>query len=134
MKKTVPISISLTLLAASLAATEGALGDGSAVTVTEGTKVDRGTYIGFTTWKAAGCGRCHGANQEGIVGPSLIERLKMLSKTDFVTTVTEGRGIKGMPSFASNNAVITNIDNLYAYLKARSDGRIAATVVEETAP
>ena len=59
--------------------------------VVDGYKVDANTMKGFRTWRAAACDRCHGANQEGMVGPSLITSLKALSKEDFVTTVRDGR-------------------------------------------
>jgi mono/diheme cytochrome c family protein len=97
--------------------------------VVGGDKVDPGTLEGFRTWRAAACSRCHGANQEGLVGPSLINSLKTLSKQDFVTTVTNGRLEKGMPSFKGSQAVMDNIDHLYAYLKGRSDGAITAAHV-----
>jgi mono/diheme cytochrome c family protein len=97
--------------------------------VVDGTKVDPGTMEGFRTWRAAACSRCHGANQEGLVGPSLINSLKTLSKQDFVTTVTNGRLEKGMPSFKESQMVMENIDHLYAYLKGRSDGAITAAHV-----
>ena len=86
---------------------------------------------GFRAWRAAACDRCHGANQEGMVGPSLIESLKTLSKEDFVKTVRDGRLDKGMMSFASSKMVMDNIDNLYAYLKGRSNGDIIRAKVEE---
>jgi len=100
-------------------------------TVVEGNKVDANTMKGFRTWRAAACDRCHGANQEGMVGPSLIASLKTLSKDDFVKTVREGRPEKGMPSFGANPAVVENIDSLYAYLKGRSDGAITSAKVQE---
>jgi mono/diheme cytochrome c family protein len=92
--------------------------------VVDGNKVDPGTLEGFRTWRAAACSRCHGANQEGLVGPSLINSLKTLTKQEFVTTVTHGRLEKGMPSFKESKQVMDNIDHLYAYLKGRSDGAI----------
>ena len=98
--------------------------------VKDGYKVDAETMKGFRTWRAAACDRCHGANQQGLVGPSLIERLKTLSKEDFVKTVTEGRLEKGMPSFKTSKTVMSNIDHLYAYLKGRSDGAITRSKVE----
>jgi mono/diheme cytochrome c family protein len=98
--------------------------DGPLYKVVDGTKVDADTFEGFRAWRAAGCDRCHGANQEGLVGPSLIDRLKDLSKQDFVTVVRDGRLDKGMPSFSTSKIVMENIDNLYAYLKGRSDGAI----------
>jgi hypothetical protein len=66
-----------------------------------------------------------------MVGPSLIESLKKLSKDDFIKTVTQGRMDKGIPSFAENKTVIDNIEQLYAYLKGRSDGAITSAKVQE---
>jgi len=99
-------------------------------TVVDGTKVDAETLKGFKTWRAAACDRCHGANQEGLVGPSLVQSLKTLSKDDFKKTVTEGRLEKGMPSFKTSHMVTDNLDHLYAYLKGRSDGAIKRAKVE----
>lgn len=97
--------------------------------VVDGTKVDPDTLTGFKTWRAAACDRCHGPNQEGLVGPSLVESLKVLTKDQFKTTVTDGRLEKGMPSFSTNPKVVENLDKLYAYLKGRSDGKITAAKV-----
>jgi len=99
-------------------------------TVVDGTKVDAETLKGFKTWRAAACDRCHGAKQEGLVGPSLVQSLKTLSKDDFKKTVTEGRLEKGMPSFKTSHMVTDNLDHLYAYLKGRSDGAIKRAKVE----
>ena len=98
--------------------------------VVDGNKVDAFTLKGFHTWRSAACDRCHGANQEGMVGPSLVNSLKTLTKEQFVTTVTNGRLEKGMPSFGQNPTVKENIDALYAYLKGRSDGAITKAKVE----
>lgn len=103
-------------------------------TVVDGYKVDSDTMNGFRAWRAAACDRCHGANQEGLVGPALLESLKTLSKADFITTVRDGRLDKGMVGFASSKAVMDNIDNLYAYLKGRSNGDITRAKVEEIKP
>lgn len=100
-------------------------------TVVDGYKVDADTMKGFRTWRSAACDRCHGANQEGMVGPSLIESFKVLTKEQVVTTVTNGRLEKGMPSFSASPVVMENIDHLYAYLKGRSDGAITRAKVEE---
>ena len=99
-------------------------------TVVDGYKVDAETMKGFRTWRAAACDRCHGANQEGLVGPSLVNSLKTLTKQEFVTTVTNGRLEKGMQSFGTSKTVMDNIDALYAYLKGRSDGAITRAKVE----
>ena len=111
-----------------------AAGDQKLVTVVDGYKVDANTMNGFRAWRAGACDRCHGANQEGLVGPSLLESLKTLSKEDFVKTVRDGRLEKGMVGFSSSKMVMDNIDNLYAYLKGRSDGNITRAKVEELKP
>jgi mono/diheme cytochrome c family protein len=100
-------------------------------TVVDGYKVDSNTMNGFRAWRSGACDRCHGANQEGLVGPSLLESLKSLSKEDFVKTVRDGRLEKGMVSFSTSTMVMDNIDNLYAYLKGRSNGDITRAKVEE---
>ncbi|MFN0314250.1 MAG: c-type cytochrome [Burkholderiales bacterium] len=99
-------------------------------TVVDGSKVDENTLKGFRTWRAAACDRCHGPNQEGMVGPSLIERLKILTKDEFKKAIMEGRLEKGMPSFNTSDQVVSNLDNLYAYLKGRSDGAIKSAKVQ----
>jgi mono/diheme cytochrome c family protein len=99
--------------------------------VVDGFKVDSNTMNGFRAWRAAACDRCHGANQQGLVGPSLLESFKTLSKEDFVKTVTEGRLEKGMPSFKTSQTVMDNTDGLYAYLKGRSNGDITQARVQE---
>ncbi len=103
-------------------------------TVVDGYKVDSATMKGFRAWRAAACDRCHGANQEGMVGPSLISSMKVLSKEEFVKTVAEGRLEKGMVAFKTSKIVMENMDNLYAYLKGRSDGAITRAKVEELKP
>jgi cytochrome c553 len=92
--------------------------------VQDGTKVDQKTLMGWKTWRALACERCHGAQQEGLVGPSLIDSLKTLSKEDFHTTIMKGRPEKGMPNFDTSQMVNQNWEGLYAYLKGRADGKI----------
>jgi mono/diheme cytochrome c family protein len=124
------IGFVLALAAAVAAAQQNAAAASTPYKVVDGYKVDELTMTGFRTWRAAACDRCHGANQEGLVGPSLVESLKTLSKDDFVKTLTDGRLEKGMPSWAGNTQVMGNIDALYAYLKGRSDGAITKAHVE----
>ena len=57
--------------------------------------------------------------------------MKTLSKDDFVKVVRDGRLEKGMQSFGSSKVVMDNMDNLYAYLKGRSDGAITQAKVEK---
>jgi mono/diheme cytochrome c family protein len=95
-------------------------------TVKDGNQVDPKTLAGWKTWRAMACERCHGASQEGLVGPALVNSLKVLTKDQFHTTITQGRVEKGMPNFGGVQLVQDNWENLYAYLKGRSDDNIAA--------
>jgi mono/diheme cytochrome c family protein len=103
--------------------------------VQDGTKVDAATLQGWKTWRAMACERCHGAAQEGLVGPSLIERLKVITKEQFHEQLMNGNPEKGMPPFASVKMVNDNWEGLYAYLKGRSEGQIKPgklTAIEPT--
>lgn len=122
---------SLLLLAGTLCTPAIAAADPTLYTVTEGYKVDADTMKGFRAWRSAACDRCHGANQEGMVGPSLITSLKTLTKEEFIKVVRDGRLEKGMQSFGTSPVVMDNINQLYAYLKGRSDGAITRARVEE---
>jgi len=123
--------------AAGIAFALAAVGLGSGVAAddkpyqVEGNKVDKTTLAGWRTWRALACERCHGARQEGMVGPSLIESLRRLSKDEFKESVLKGRPEKGMPNFDGSKMVVENIDGLYAYLKGRSDGAIPPGRLEE---
>jgi mono/diheme cytochrome c family protein len=94
-------------------------------TVEPGNKTDQKTYDGWRTWRALACERCHGPNQEGLVGPSLIDSLKTMTKEQFHTTVMDGRPERGMPPWSASDMMQKNWEGLYAYLKGRSDGKIA---------
>jgi len=123
-----PIAIlsATALMASRTAETAQAADQNSAApyTVQDGDKVDPKTLDGWKTWRALACERCHGAEQEGLVGPSLVDSLKTLSKEDFKTTVINGRPEKGMPPWGASDMVQKNLEGLYAYLKGRSDGKI----------
>jgi mono/diheme cytochrome c family protein len=112
------------------AAENAALAEPAAVSaglyqVQDGNKVDDKTLNGWKTWRALACERCHGAEQEGLVGPALVDSLKALSKEDFHTVIMNGRPEKGMPPFNASPMVNENWEGLYAYLKGRADGKIA---------
>lgn len=92
--------------------------------VKDGNKVDNKTLMGWRTWRALACERCHGAEQEGLVGPPLVESMKKLTKEEFHKTILDGRPEKGMPPFSASKMVTDNWEGLYAYLKGRSDGQI----------
>jgi methanol metabolism-related c-type cytochrome len=88
-------------------------------------KVDFGTYNGFRRYHSE-CHVCHGpAGLGSSYAPALMNSLQVLTYEQFVDTVVKGKkGLdeKIMPSFASNMNVLPYISDIYAYLKARSDG------------
>lgn len=93
-------------------------------------KVDFGTYNGFRRYHSA-CHVCHGPDGLGSsFGPALVDSLKQLNKDDFGAIVAQGReseigGVKlVMPSFGVDENVMLHLDDIYAYVKARSDGAI----------
>lgn len=95
-----------------------------------GGKVDFGTYNGFRRYHSM-CHTCHGPDALGSsFGPSLVESLKTLTYLQFVKVVALGRTtnrggtIFVMPSYAENKDVVEYIDDIYAYLKARSNGAL----------
>jgi mono/diheme cytochrome c family protein len=116
--------VSVMSIAILSAATVAADAQNPPYTVQDGTKVDQKTLDGWKTWRALACERCHGAEQEGLVGPSLVESLKTMSKEDFHTTVINGRPEKGMPPWGGSDMMVKNWEGLYGYLKGRSDGAI----------
>ncbi len=109
----------------------GGGGDKPLYRVVDGNHVDANTMKGWRTWRALACERCHGANQEGLVGPSLVDDLKTLSREDFNKCVLEGRIDKGMPNFGGIKSLADNLDDLYAFLKGRSDGAIPTGHLKE---
>ena len=52
-----------------------------------------------------------------------MERLKTIDKEQFKQSVLKGKNL--MPPWKTNPNVVENLDNLYAYIKGRSDGAIA---------
>jgi mono/diheme cytochrome c family protein len=128
MRKSISAAIALSISATAIMLTSvpaSADQPPGVYTVKDGNKVDDKTLQGWKTWRAMACERCHGPEQEGLVGPSLVNSLKTLSKDDFHTTIKNGRPEKGMPNFGGVQTVQDNWENLYNYLKGRSDGKIA---------
>ena len=86
-------------------------------------KIDEYTFEGWRSFRGGTCGVCHGGAGQGGAGPSLIVSFtEKIDKEKFIETVTNGRPGTLMKPFKNNNRVIDNLDNIYAYLKARSDG------------
>lgn len=103
--------------------------DSKPYTVKDGV-VDWYTFNGFRRYHSE-CHVCHGPDGLGSsFAPALVDSLKTLSYEQFLNTVVNGKqengatGEKVMPSFAENLNVMCYIDDIYAYLKARSDGAI----------
>ncbi|NQY26219.1 MAG: c-type cytochrome [Piscirickettsiaceae bacterium] len=94
-------------------------------TVTNDNHLDADSYKGFKLYRNW-CARCHGTYGQGMVGPDLAESLKFISKDDFFSTVGNGKSgtIGSMPAWKKNKKVMAGRDQMYAYLKARSDGAI----------
>lgn len=89
-------------------------------------KADKKTYIGWRTF-SANCLRCHGQNAVGSTfAPSLLDTLQHIDKERFMNSVANGyTGEAGvMPPWKDNPNVNKRFEELYAYLKARSDGAL----------
>jgi len=88
--------------------------------------VNQSEYNGWKTF-AVNCTRCHGEDAVGsTIAPNLMKSLREhVDHELFVQTVKNGRPDKGMPTWGP---LLTDkqIEDLYAYLKARSEGRLAA--------
>jgi methanol metabolism-related c-type cytochrome len=98
--------------------------------ISEDGTVDWYTFSGFRRYHAD-CHVCHGPDGLGSsFGPALADSLKTMSYEDFLEIVTNGRknvttsSDKVMPSFGLNPNVMCFVDDIYAYLKARSDGAL----------
>jgi methanol metabolism-related c-type cytochrome len=96
-------------------------------TVQDG-KVDKATYNGWRRYTES-CLRCHGPDGAGSsYAPNLLESLKRMSEDQIKEVIVNGRvnvnasADNVMPSFGTVEDVMLYIDDIYAYLKARSDG------------
>lgn len=91
-------------------------------------KIDKFLLKGFRAFSQ--CQVCHGIDGNGsTIAPSLLDKLsKGITYDTFVDRVSNGfTGQMGvMPPWKNNPNVMKKINNLYAYLKARSDGVIPA--------
>jgi methanol metabolism-related c-type cytochrome len=92
--------------------------------------VDWYTYSGYRRFNSE-CEVCHGFDGLGSTfAPSLVDSLKTLGYSDFTTIVVGGRkdvntaNEKVMPSFGTDRNVMCYLDDIYVYLRARSDGKL----------
>lgn len=103
-------------------------------------KVDQSVYNGYRRYSSS-CHVCHGPDGLGSsYAPNLTDSLKTMSRDDFNEVVINGRKNflngqdKVMPAFGEVADVAMYIDDIYAYLKARSDGVIGRGRPERMAP
>jgi methanol metabolism-related c-type cytochrome len=88
--------------------------------------VDWATFNGYRRYHAS-CHVCHGPDGLGSsFGPALIETLKTQPFEQFLEIVVNGKqtGEKKMPGLGTDFNVMCYINDIYAYLKARSDNAI----------
>ncbi len=88
-----------------------------------------GGYAQFSGWKRyhANCSVCHGPDGlGGTFAPALTNSLKTLDHDQFLEVVVNGKqeGQLAMPAFGADPNVMCYIEDIYAYLKARSDGQM----------
>jgi hypothetical protein len=93
---------------------------------------DTVTQAVYNGWKQfnLNCARCHGEDVQGTtIAPHLIVSLKpngpINSKELFVQTVCAGRPEKGMPSWCALGLDMGKINEIYEYVKGRSDAKIS---------
>jgi len=99
--------------------------------ITSDGTLDWYTFSGFRRYHAE-CHTCHGPEGEGSTyAPALVASLKRLSHEEFTHIVVNGKQSisagqqQVMPSFGENVNVMCYLDDIYVYLKARSDGVLA---------
>jgi mono/diheme cytochrome c family protein len=91
--------------------------------------VSQAVYDGWKQFNL-NCARCHGEDVSGTtIAPHLILSLKpdgpINSKELFISTVCSGRPEKGMPAWCSLGLEMDKIQDIYLYVKGRSDAKIA---------
>jgi mono/diheme cytochrome c family protein len=119
--------IKSSILACAIIASPQVMAGEQEYTVSNGNELDAHSYAGFKLFRNW-CARCHGTYGQGLAGPNLADSLKVISKDEFMTTVENGKTgtIGSMPAWKSNDTVMTGREQIYSYLKARSDGVLGA--------
>lgn len=87
-------------------------------------RVDRGTYVGWRTFHGI-CHTCHAQDAVGSTfAPDLLVRMQQIDKPEFMKALAEGfKGQVGvMPPWSQDPNVSKYFEELWSYLKARSDG------------
>jgi mono/diheme cytochrome c family protein len=91
--------------------------------------VDQATYDGWKQYNL-NCARCHGEDVLGTtIAPHLILSLKpdgaINTKELFIQTVCAGRPEKGMPAWCALGMDMNQINDIYAYVKGRSEAKLS---------
>ena len=89
-------------------------------------RVDRGTYVGWRTFHAI-CHTCHAQDAVGSTfAPDLLARMRQIGKPEFMKAMNEGfTGQMGvMPPWKQDPNVNKYFEELWSFLKARSDGAL----------
>lgn len=122
-----PLLVAGVAAAALAAAPQARAQDDKPYVVHEDGSVGWYTFSGFRRYHSE-CHVCHGPDGLGSsFAPNLVESLKTLSYDDYLEIVVNGRenvstaSDKVMPGFGMNRNVMCFVDDIYAYLKARSD-------------
>lgn len=109
------------------AAAASAAPAGSAAGLSGGaTPVSWAVFSGYKRF-SGNCQVCHGTDaMGGTFAPNLTESLKRLDHDAFLETVVNGKanGELAMPAFGADPNVMCYIEDIYTYLKARSDGQL----------
>lgn len=134
MGMTVTVKCFITISLTSLMATAMPIYADAAYTVTKGKSLDSNSYQGYGVYRQW-CARCHGTFGQGSPkAPDLADNLNTLTPEEFREVVSSGKlsfaqkpvSYDRMPAWKHNANVMENVDNIYSYLKARSDGAIGA--------
>jgi methanol metabolism-related c-type cytochrome len=100
------------------------------VYVVENGRVDQQTFNGYRRYGES-CHRCHGPDGAGSsYAPGLVDSLKTMSFQEFADVVINGRQNVSkaqsnvMPAFGNTEDVVLYLNDIYGYLKARSDDKL----------
>lgn len=81
---------------------------------------------GWAALRAMDCARCHGRDYDGWAAPSLIASVRDAPRERFDRIVLDGNIGRGMPGYRSQPLVVAELDAIYAYLVARTQGEIGS--------